>query len=128
MHSGYHYLPVKGLPNPIVRGHDLERATRIEQVGSTASWRFKETVPKDGTMDARLWFSAEDFAHLMIASEDDVRAMAREERWRSRQHNTSKLRQYYLYDVLATVWRYMCSWEGNKIDLALLEEAINRVE
>lgn len=126
--DGFHYLPQQGRLGYKVPASKLDYAKPLIPGKSTANWRYEVDVPHIGTTDSRLWFSYSDLSHLMMQSEDDVRAMARRHRWRSRRHNTTKIRQVYLYDLLATVWIYMVEWEGTTLDPSLLREADDRVE
>jgi hypothetical protein len=126
--DGFHYTRSKNDVGYKVPGGKLESAQALVPAKSTANWKLSESVPHSGNSDQRLWFTYAELCHLMMQSEDDVRAMARENRWRSRRHNTTKIRAFYLYDLLVTVWGYMTEWEGNTLDPVLLEEAINRVE
>jgi hypothetical protein len=126
--DGFHYLPQAGRLGYKVPASKLDYAKPLIPGKSTANWRYEVDVPHTGTTDSRLWFTYADLAHLMMQSEDDVRAMARKYRWRSRRNNTSKIRQLYLYDVLVSVWTYMIGWEGNTLSQPLLREADNRAE
>lgn len=124
--GGFHYTRSKNEVGYKVPGSKLETAQPLPEGQSRAGWVYSEDVPEYGISREIFWFSYEDLEYLMDKPRDEVKRLARVEKWRSRLHNTTKHREFYLYDLFAGIWSYMTDFYGNKVDQELLEDANTR--
>lgn len=124
--DGFHYTRSRHDVGYKVPAQVLEDAKSLARVPSSAGWKYSQTVPDTGKNQSVYWFSQEDLEYLMQLPPDQVKSLVKAYKWRSRMNNTTKTRQFYLYDILASVWSYMYTWDGHKLDLGLVEEADER--
>lgn len=128
MLNSFHLTSSKTRLGPKVHSDLVEQARPLDAVPRSETWYYPYVIPESGKNHGVYWFSYCDLAHIMQIDQAEIKRLARVHSWRSRRHNTTKERQWYLYDLLASVWEYMLGWYGHKIDMELFNEAKNRRE
>lgn len=121
--GGYHYVPRSDRLGGPVEPSEVEQGRPVEPI-QRRDWVY-DGIPEGVTAD-RYFYTVEDLSQLMRRSPNTVRALAKEHRWRYREDKRFNTKAYYLLDLIATVWIYMSTWEGNRIDPELLNEAVTR--
>lgn len=124
--DGFHYTSSPQQAGYGVNPKTIERGQVVSSGSRTLAWTYNSTIPLDGRRDL-YFFSYEDLEHLMQLPREDIQQMLARYRWRSRLHNTTKVREFYLADLLATKWSYMTNWHGARFDEELLYEARSRL-
>lgn len=126
--DGFHYEKSPNSPGYKVPAYKLEQAQKIIPGRDYDSWEYFTEVPVRGTQFDFYWYSYPDLMYLMDRSLEQVQTSAKLYKWRIRRNNTTHLTQIYLYDILVTSWQYMLKYYGNKIDMELYNEAVERRE
>ena len=124
--DGFHYTSSPQQAGYGVNPETIERGRVVSSDARSLAWKYQDTIPLDGRRDL-YFFSYDDLEHLMQKSREDVKLMMHAYRWRSRIHNTTKIREFYLADLLVTCWTYMTNWYGARFDEELLYEARRRL-
>lgn len=124
--DGFHYTDGPshhgfGVPPELIELSEPAQA-KAQRVDA---WTYDESIPEDGRGDADYFYSHEDLAHLMQRPVDEIAGLGKAYGWRTRKRRTAdeRVKEVYLFDLLATHWGYMLDYFGHKIDLWLLEEA-----
>ena len=123
--SGFHYVRTSDNNGTHVAPMLLDNALPIVGNG-VRPWKYDQCVygevPPAGRTD-RNFYTAYDLEELAGWSEREAATRARKYKWRYRTDPTTKLRGFYLYDIVVTDWQHMLDWPDTRFDQALLVEA-----
>lgn len=118
--DGFHVTKAAGHVGRGVSASAIEHATPVT-ARQRAAWKYHDRVPQVAEID-RYFYGYEDLEELTSWNHADIKRKYLSHKWRWRLDNTTKERQFYVYDLLVTVWSYMQEWPGN-LDSNLLIEA-----
>lgn len=123
--SGFHFTTHQGHVGPGVPIGGIDDYAQPLPRKERDAWKYHEALPSRGVKLDRYFYSYEELIQLSYPAwtHADIKRWARIYRWRWRLDNTTKLRQFYLWDIVATKWAYMQDWESNKIQHDLLADA-----
>lgn len=124
--SGFHYVRTADNNGTHVSPMLLDNAMPITS-NQARPWKYDMCaygmVPEAGRLED-YFYTHEDLMYLTDWSREESVKRARKSRWRYRVDPTSKIRSYYLYDILVTDWRHVLGWADTRLDQALLTEAV----
>jgi hypothetical protein len=123
--SGFHYVRTEDNNGTHVSSVLLDNALPIAG-NAVRPWKYDQCVygevPLNGRAE-RNFYTHTDIQDLTGWSPQESVRRARKSKWRYRVDPTSKIRAYYLYDILATDWQHMLRWSNTTLDQALVAEA-----
>lgn len=122
--DGFHLAPQAGRVGRAVNSNAIEHATPVVPV-TRRDWRYKDTPA--GVCGERYWYSISDICELTNRSHNTVRDRAKILEWRYREDAIHRTKEYYLFDIVVTWWRYMSKWDCSKFDPVLISEAKERL-
>lgn len=125
--DGFHLTGPGDKVGARVSADSIERARPIDR-GQRRMWAYPVDLSDVGIDDlypsvGRLFYSVADLCTIMDKSHNIVRELAKKHGWRKRTDMRFNTKEYYLYDILVTVWSNVESWPGQKLDTGLLNEA-----
>ena len=144
--DGFHVTDHRGHVGMQASPSSVERASPIP-VKQRNAWKYHESMPESAKNIDRYYYGYDDIEQLTREvievpqsftvspmnptrlaqcpgwDERTVKALQRKYGWRWRLDHTTRRREFYLYDILATAWSYMLEWQGNRVDPDLLQES-----
>jgi hypothetical protein len=119
--SGYHITDHRGHVGMQASASSIEHSSPMP-LKLRDVWKYTESIPDRARID-RYFYSYRDLEQLCGWEKEEAQRKQRAHGWRSRFDPTTRVREYFLYDLLATSFAYMESWPGHNIDQELLLEA-----
>lgn len=126
--SGFHYTLTGSGSGNYVPPELLANASLIDNT-RVRPWQYDKCsygeVPTSARIE-RYFYSHEDLMELTQWSMDQSVKRARKGKWRYRVDPTTKIREYYLMDIIWSDWKHFLDMPGTNFDVELLEEARDR--
>lgn len=112
--DGFHITTHKGHVGMQASASSIERATPLP-TRAYAAWKYHDSTPESAKNIDRYYFDYEDITDRTGWTEREIKRLVRKHGWRWRFNHTTRERQYYLFDMLATSWAYLVDKAGTKI-------------
>jgi hypothetical protein len=124
--SGFHYVRTEDNNGTHVSSVLLDNALPIDG-SQVRPWKYDQCVYGDAPQteyDDIYYYTHDDLMELTGWTREESVKRARKGRWRYRVDPTTKVRGYYLYDILATDWEHVLSWRCTQLEQHLLADAL----